>query len=94
MSLTNDLHTLFREQLQVDVPDNDMNLMENGIIDSLALVNLIMAVEEKFSVSISLEDTDLQRFESVNQLNDLILELRGESAGSSNGEVKSGKAAS
>ena len=94
MSLTNDLHTLFREQLQVDVPDNDMNLMENGIIDSLALVNLIMAVEEKFSVSISLEDTDLQRFESVNQLNGLILELRGESAGSSNGEVKSGKAAS
>lgn len=92
MSHTNDLHRLFREQLQVEVPDNDLNLMENGIIDSLALVNLITVVEEEFQVSISLETIDLQRFESINKLNELILELRGESTNSLNVEGKHGDA--
>lgn len=85
MSLTNDLHRIFRDHLQVEVPDNDMNLMENGIIDSLALVNLILAIEEEFQVSISLEETDLQNFETINKLNSLILELRGDTINASKG---------
>ncbi len=93
MSLINDLHRLFRDHLQVEVPDNDMNLMENGIIDSLALVNLILAIEEEFQVSVSLEETDLQHFETINKLNALILELRGDTINATRSETGYGSAA-
>lgn len=91
MSLTLEIQDLLREQLQVEVDDVNLNLMETGIIDSLSLVNLILAVEDSFNVSISLDSTDLNRFECISELESLILELKADINPTPGTEVGNGK---
>jgi len=46
--------------------DNDLSLMEANILDSVAFLNLVMFLEERFGISV--EDTELTRenFETIN----------------------------
>ena len=46
--------------------DNDLSLMEANILDSVAFLNLVMFLEERFAISV--EDTELTRenFETIN----------------------------
>lgn len=57
--------TLVEERLGVDVPGPDADLLEAGVIDSLALVTLIVGLEDTFAVSLPLDDFDVDRFRSV-----------------------------
>ena len=41
---------LFLETLNVQVPSEEADLIESGLIDSLALVELLFAIEREFSV--------------------------------------------
>ena len=42
-----------------DVPD-DFDLLTEGVIDSLGIVELIVAVEEQFGIEIDFEDLDAE----------------------------------
>ena len=46
--------------------DNDLSLMEANILDSVAFLNLVLFLEERFGISV--EDTELTRenFETIN----------------------------
>lgn len=48
------------------------NLIEEGIIDSLAILRLVNFVEVQFSVSIDPEDIIIENFESINTISNLI----------------------
>jgi acyl carrier protein len=50
------------------------NLIEDGVIDSLAILILIKFIEEQFSVFIEPEDIILENFESVATISRLITE--------------------
>ena len=63
---------LFLETLNVQVPSADADLIESGVIDSLALVELLFAIEREFSVSLPLDDLDIDNFRSVNRISDVI----------------------
>jgi acyl carrier protein len=55
----------------VTITAND-NLIEEGIIDSLAMLRLIQFVEEQFSVSIQPEDVIIENFESLDTISTLV----------------------
>lgn len=59
---------LIRNALSVDVPDGDTDLIDSGLLDSLALVTLIVEIEDEFEVELPLEDFDLDRFRSVERI--------------------------
>jgi acyl carrier protein len=63
---------LFLETLNVQVPSPDADLIESGVIDSLALVELLFAIEREFSVSLPLDDLDIDNFRSVDRISDVI----------------------
>jgi acyl carrier protein len=42
-----------------------MDLLETGILDSMALVELLTSLEEKFGVSVNVLDLDLENFRSI-----------------------------
>ena len=63
---------LFLETLNVEVPSEDADLIESGVIDSLALVELLFAIEREFDVSLPLDDLDIDNFRSVNRISDVI----------------------
>ena len=63
---------LFLETLNVQVPSADADLIESGVIDSLALVELLFAIEREFDVSLPLDDLDIDNFRSVSRISDVI----------------------
>jgi acyl carrier protein len=67
---------LLREVLSVDVlGDDDTDLMESRLVDSLALVNIMAEIEEAFHIQIPWEDLEVDRFRSVRRIADLVAEL-------------------
>jgi acyl carrier protein len=51
---------------------NGQNLVEEGIIDSLAILMLINYIENQFSVMIQPEDVVLENFETIEAISRLI----------------------
>lgn len=63
---------LFVETLNVQVPSEEADLIESGLIDSLALVELLFAIEREFSVSLPLDDLEIENFRSVSRISEVI----------------------
>jgi len=66
------IQEIFSERLQVEVPYPDIDLFENGLIDSLVFVDLLLALEEEFSMEIALDRINLDDFRSVAKIADFI----------------------
>jgi acyl carrier protein len=64
-AVTDRVQRLFVETLNVEVPSPDADLIEGGLLDSLALVELLFALEREFAVTIALENLDIDTFRSV-----------------------------
>ena len=62
------LHTLLREQLHVEVPSADADLLETGVLDSLQLVDLLLLIEQHFGRRIAIEAIDLDDLRSLTRL--------------------------
>ena len=59
------LRGFFSEKLSVEISSVDANLIQTGILDSLALVELLAYVEKEFETEISLDDIDIEDFHSI-----------------------------
>ena len=59
---------LIRTVLAVEVPASDTDLLGTGLLDSLALVTLIVALEEAFACELPLDDLDLEHFRTVERI--------------------------
>ena len=68
---------LFVEALNVQVPSPDTDLIDGGLLDSLALVELLFAMEREFNVTIPLEVLDIDRFRTVNSIADFVEQSGG-----------------
>jgi acyl carrier protein len=59
---------LFAEQLHIEVPSPESDLIEAGAIDSLSLVELLVQIERAFGVTVSMDDLDLASFRTVERI--------------------------
>ena len=66
------LTILFRENLNVEVSNPDLDLIEEGLLDSLMLVDLLMHLERHFEVVVPLEDLELDNFRTVHAIDSYI----------------------
>lgn len=69
-----ELASLFPEALGIDPPGKDVDLIEGGVIDSLALVELLFAIERRFGIEIPPDRLEVQRFRTIGRLADLVTE--------------------
>lgn len=60
-----ELTELFAKKLSLDVSSVDTDLVETGLLDSLALIELLAQLEERFGVSVSTDDLELENFRSI-----------------------------
>lgn len=79
-ALENRIRTVFVQALNLEPPDDQTDLIESGVIDSLALVELLFALEEEFSVSLPLDTLDVESFRSVRTIGEFIAGLDGRPA--------------
>jgi acyl carrier protein len=56
------------EERGIDVPDPGTDLITGGLLDSLALVELLMQLEEEFDVRIAFEHLDLEDFRTIKRI--------------------------
>ena len=64
-TVANEVAAIFSQDLHVEVPSYDFDLFTAGILDSLQLVELLFQLEQQFDIQISLAETDLQNFRSI-----------------------------
>jgi acyl carrier protein len=67
------LEEMFREVVNVAVPP-EADLIESGLIDSLALVELLFAIEQRFGVDLAAEELDIESFRTIDSLAAAIVE--------------------
>ncbi|MFC5140073.1 acyl carrier protein [Actinomycetospora rhizophila] len=73
--LTEQLTDLVRDRLGVEVPSPDTDLVAEGLLDSLALVTLIVGLEDTFGCQLPLDDFDIDRFRSVDAMAAFLAEV-------------------
>jgi D-alanine--poly(phosphoribitol) ligase subunit 2 len=66
--LTARISDLIEETLLVDVPAPDADLIDAGLIDSLALISLITEIEREFGIRMPLDGFDVESFRSAEQI--------------------------
>lgn len=66
------IELLFAEKLNVDVPLRDTKLIDEGYLDSLLFIDLLMALEQEFGVVIELNQVDFNKFLTITAIADFI----------------------
>ena len=66
------IQTIFSDVLlrKVDSPTTD--LLDTGILDSMALVELLASLEQKFSLTLNIMDLDLENFRSIQSIGEFV----------------------
>jgi acyl carrier protein len=59
---------LLAETLNVEVSSDETDLIDTGVIDSLALVELLVALEREFEVTIPFDELEIDTFRSVRSI--------------------------
>ena len=59
------IENLFTERLYLQVASPDTDLLESGILDSMALVELLAALEQEFGIRVNVVDLDFEHFRSM-----------------------------
>ena len=72
IELQNNIMRILSEKIHVEVPSVETDLMESGLLDSLSLVELMASLEEKFGISISFDDIELDNFRSVDRIAEFV----------------------
>ncbi len=73
-TLARDVASLFPEALGMEAPSADVDLIEEGVIDSLALIELLFAIERHFEIQIPPDQLELERFRTIERLAELVAE--------------------
>jgi len=71
---------MFGDELSIDVDSSTTDLLETGLLDSLALVELIAAIEQEFQVDLALDTLEIEAFRSVDSIAAFIEGLQARSA--------------
>jgi len=67
-SIQQTLAALFAEDLHIEVPSADTDLLATARLDSLGVVELIMQIERRFDVRVRLDELELDDFRTLDSI--------------------------
>ena len=67
-ALTAKMSQLLQDELNLEIDDLDQDLIEEGLLDSLSLVEMLLLLEEQFGIEVSIVDIDFEEFRTVRNL--------------------------
>jgi methoxymalonate biosynthesis acyl carrier protein len=68
------------ENINVPALDDDFDIFEAGIVNSLFAIELMTFLEKSFSIKVTMDDLDMQNFKSVNAASQFV-QRKKEAAG-------------
>jgi methoxymalonate biosynthesis acyl carrier protein len=63
-----ELAMILHEQLHLELPDSATDLLATGLLDSLAFVSLLFAIEERFGVVVDVNELSLDDFRTLSSI--------------------------
>jgi D-alanine--poly(phosphoribitol) ligase subunit 2 len=72
-----EIRGLLSEKLLVEVDSPDADLLNAGILDSLALIQLLLHLEERFGVKIQLDELEIEDLRSISSIARMVENQRG-----------------
>ncbi len=76
------IRQLMADKLGIRVDSDETDLLQEGALDSVALVNLILHLEQRFSIRIELAELEIDDLRSVCSIANLIRSLQDDDSGS------------
>jgi acyl carrier protein len=74
--LLGQLAMIFADVTGANPPDPDADLLEGGVLDSLALVELLFAIEQELGIVVPAERLEVERFRTLARLAELVADCR------------------
>ena len=71
-TIVREVSALFRDRLGIEVPSPECDLIENGLLDSLRLVELLLEIEASLGCRIAIDEIELDDLRSVRRIARLI----------------------
>jgi methoxymalonate biosynthesis acyl carrier protein len=65
---------IFAEVLNIHVPSDGTDLIDGGLLDSLALVELLVEIEHEFGVIVPLDALEVDSFRTISRIGELVAE--------------------
>jgi acyl carrier protein len=69
------IRQLFQETLNIEVHSMEADLIEEGLLDSLMFVELLVGLEDTFGLNIDVVDLDIEDFRTVRQIGRFVARL-------------------
>jgi D-alanine--poly(phosphoribitol) ligase subunit 2 len=79
--LMSGIYAALRDRLLVIVGSADVDLFDTGLVDSVGLVELILELEDRFGISLPMDNLEIDDLRTVRRIADLILRVSDESIG-------------
>jgi acyl carrier protein len=73
--LNHRIRGIFLDALNVSVDSTETDLIETGVLDSLALVELLLRLEEEFDVKVDVGELDLEDLRTVRSIGTFVTRL-------------------
>lgn len=70
------LETIKREDTDLDLVDENDGLVNSGLIDSLATVELVLFLENEYNIDFAANRIDLNKLHSISTILDLVAEFK------------------
>jgi acyl carrier protein len=59
------LRRLILERLNIEVPGDAVDLIEQGVLDSLNVVDLLLHIEREWGIRVSVDDAQIDDFRTI-----------------------------
>jgi len=66
--LQREITAIFAERFDTKLDSVEVDLLETGLVDSVKIVDLELELEQRFGVSLSFEDLEIEDFRTVPRL--------------------------
>lgn len=67
---------IFRRTLNRQIVSAQTDLLESGLLDSLALVELLAEIEREFELELDLDDLEIESFRTLETIGHFVLDSR------------------
>lgn len=85
--LSDRIAAIFSDKLHIEVASSETDLMQSGLLDSLALVELLFHLEQELGIKITLESLELENFRSIARIAEFIAARNNGCRGNGSAEV-------
>jgi acyl carrier protein len=77
------IEQLLAKKLGIEVASPEADLIESGLLDSLALVELLFEIERQFDVTVALDELEIDSFRTLIAISDFVERQNGFRSGGS-----------